>query len=40
MVTAIIQEGESQQWSLGRYFENYRRVDGNWKIQSMKSVMF
>lgn len=40
MVTAMIQNGQPQQWTLGRYFESYRRVDGAWKIQSMKSEMF
>ncbi|MCC6381660.1 MAG: nuclear transport factor 2 family protein [Dehalococcoidia bacterium] len=40
MVTAVIRPGEPPQWNLGRYFESYRRVEGKWKLQSMRSEMF
>lgn len=40
MVTALIRSGEAPGWNLGRYFETYRRVEGKWRIQSMRSEMF
>ncbi|HJP41069.1 MAG TPA: nuclear transport factor 2 family protein [Dehalococcoidia bacterium] len=40
MVTAMINQGQPPQWNLGRYFETYCRVDGAWKVQSMRAEMF